>query len=301
METVTAGSLKLPRGMARLSDLVAPAWSRLKDRYLLGFSLQTNVASGITDLDEKLDGGFRRGNFTALGAASGHGKTTLALQFARKAANDDDDAVVVFVSPEMRDDDIAEMEVIANLGVSRHGLANEPGLLANDAMRRMGTSSTPDNLLLVTLPRIEDGGLDELEGQLGMLHSTLPIRMIALDYAQYVVGEIDTGKKQRFALAGDVVKVCNRMAESYKCAVLLTSQVNVTWEKGKLTNISLRESALFEHSAAAVLYFVREFDDTGKESAAYFRIGKNRYGSLGKIEVETRAGCYAVRAKQVVF
>jgi len=259
------------------------------------------VATGIATLDEKLDGGFRRGNITALGAASGHGKTTLALQFSRRAASDDEDSIVVFVSPEMRDTDIAEMEVITHLGMSRHALADEPRVFDNPTMRDYATRRTPENLLLVKLPKVEEGGLEELEGQLSMLHSAAPIRLIALDYAQYVVGEIDTGKRQRFALAGDVVKACDRMASGFNAAVLLTSQVNVTMEKGKLTNISLRESALFEHSSAAVLYFVREFDDEGRESAAYFRIGKNRYGSLGKIEVETRTGCHAVRAKEGIF
>ena len=257
------------------------------------------MATGIAPLDAKLDGGFRRGNFTALGASSGHGKTTLALQFARKAADEDDDSAVVFISPEMRDEDIAEMEVVASLGMSRNGLANEPEIFKDDRLRARIASRTPDNLLLMRLPGIDDGGLVELEAQLLVLSEQVPLRMVALDYAQYVVGEIDTGKKQRFALAGDVVKTCNRIAEATRCAVLLTSQVNVTTEKGKLTNISLRESALFEHAASAVLYFVREFDDAGKETSAYFRIGKNRYGSLGKIEVETRAGCYAVRAKGV--
>jgi len=260
------------------------------------------VATGIRTLDDRLDGGFRRGNFTVLGAASGHGKTTLALQFARKAAGDcEDTSVVVFISPEMRNQDIAEMETIANLGTTRNSMANDPEILRDAYARDKAAARTPENLLLVRLPRIEEGGLEELEGSLGMLHSTVPIRMIALDYAQYVVGEIDTGKRQRFALAGDVVKVCDRMASGFDCALLLTSQVNVTTEKGKLTNISLRESALFEHSSAAVLYFVREFDDMGHESAAYFRIGKNRYGSLGRIDVETRAGCYAVRAKEERF
>lgn len=301
MATITPGSLKLPPGMVRLSDLLAPAMGRLRDRYLLGFSAQTNVATGIRSLDDRLDGGFRRGNYTALGAASGHGKTTLALQFARKAAKDDDDSAVVFISPEMKNNDIAEMEVIANMGVSRNGLSRDPALLDDELLRKASMGRTPENLFLVTLPSTNDGGLDELEGQLYMLHTNTPIRMIALDYAQYVVGEIDTGKRQRFALAGDVVKVCNRLSESLNAAILLTSQVNVVREKGKLSSITLRESALFEHSAAAVLYFVREFDDSGAEIEAYFRIGKNRFGSLGKVPVETRAGCYAVREKEVAF
>ena len=40
------------------------------------------ISTGITGLDEMLDGGVWRGSTTLLGGPSGAGKTTIALQFA---------------------------------------------------------------------------------------------------------------------------------------------------------------------------------------------------------------------------
>jgi replicative DNA helicase len=295
MGTMTPHSLKPYSGMVRLAEMIGSIWKRVKDRYLHVRIPNTSVATGLRKLDEKLDGGLRRNNFTILGAASGHGKTTLALQFCRYAARQDPDSAVVLISPEMRPDDIAEMSILADLGVSRQELARESYILTDDATMQKVFDNAPKNFFTLELPPLEAGGLKELEDQLALLASQVPISLIALDYAQYVVGEIDTGKRQRFALAGDIVKACNRIAEMTKAAMLLTSQINVTREKGKITSMSLRESALFEHSAAAIVYFVREFNDDGEEQNAYFRITKNRYGSLGKIDVETSAGCYSVR------
>jgi replicative DNA helicase len=238
-----------------------------------------------------------------LGAGSGHGKTTIALQFALHAAYEDPDSCVLFISPEMSHEAIEEMDFISDVGHSRYELARDVDILGKMAAwieTPYAYDLAPYNFYVCQLPTVDVGGLDELEGQIGMLATTLPVSLIVLDYAQYVLSEIDNGKRQRFALASDIIRSCNRMAESWQCAVLLTSQINATYDKGKLTSVSLRESALFEHSAAAVLYFVREFDDNGEDKGAYFRIGKNRYGSLGKIEVETRAGCYAVRDKVVI-
>lgn len=287
---------KLPDYLVRLADLTEQARLDLIERYSdpVG-SLKFNVPTGILSLDSKIDGGLKRGNITCLGAQSGHGKTTLGLQFARYAAGCYPDECIVFISPEMKRSDIAQMEVVTHTGHSRSWIKSHPEELKRPHMQRLLDEGTPRNLLLMNLPVLDDEPvLDEIAGRLNLLHASWPIALVVVDYAQYMIGELDTGRKKRFALAGDVVRTFNLVAERFDCAVLMTSQVNVRKEKGKIVEMTMRESALFEHTSATVLHYVRTFDERNRETEAYFDVTKNRYGSLGRLPVSTKPGVYCV-------
>lgn len=254
------------------------------------------METGLSELDRRLGGGLRRGSVTCLGAQSGHGKTTLAMQFARWAAWQHPQHASVVLSPEMRIDDISEMNTIAIIGKSREWLGDHPSELGRPHVLDKVTKETPSNLFAMRMPRdVDQPVLDEIGGQLSLMNAEMPLAFVAIDYAQYLIGEIDTGKRQRFALAGDVVRMATEAAERYNCAVLITSQVNPEKHKGKIVDLRMRESALFEHASAAVVYFVREFSDDGAEGDSYMLISKNRYGKLGKIRVNTTPGCYYVK------
>lgn len=283
-----------------LREQLPAAMKGLQQRYGTGRSpssdLKWAVPSGIDALDDRLAGGFRRGYISCLGAQSGHGKTTIAYQFALCAARLYPTHTSVLISPEMGSDDIAEMAVLAAMQRRRNWLIQHPSEIERLGLLERVMEAVPPNLILLQIPKfLEDDKLGAIVGELGLLHAERPLVFVAVDYAQYLIGEIDTGRKQRFALAGDIVREFNLLADRTRCAVLMTSQVNITKEKG----MTMRESALFEHAAATVLYFIRKFDDDGREQPddTHFRIAKNRYGTLGKVGVQSEPGCYFVKEK----
>ena len=265
----------------------------------MGLGYVRPVSTGVRGLDDHLDGGFQRGEFTLLGAASGHGKTTLAMQFARMAAAQFPEEKVIFCSPEMRLDAIAEMEWCAQAGLSRQSLAKHPHELERN---NHVEEAVPENVIVVEMPR--GSSIAELCDTVRDVQSMAHVSLVILDYAQFVLGRIEGDKTPRYALAQQIVEACEEISRSKSAgdeglprypAVLLTSQINVTKEKGKVVDMGIRESALFEHGAGALVYFVREFDpETNEESGAYFRITKARFGKLGKVSVKNRAGFYAV-------
>src|SRR3990167_6877192 len=67
------------------------------------------VQTGIKKLDRRLRGGLKGGQLTLLGAPSGGGKTSVAMQIAVDAAKK---GPVLFVSPEMGISELAEREII---------------------------------------------------------------------------------------------------------------------------------------------------------------------------------------------
>ena len=291
----------------KIRTLIPGAAQRLKDKYLLKLGSLYNVRSGIESLDESLDGGWPREEYSVLGGLSGHGKTTLAMQFARQAAEDDPDSAVIVCSPEMRNDALAEMELCALIGHSRRTLKRTPSVLESDVVESAKKIAC-DNLFLAQMPR--GTHISALYDTVEALGKMQPVSLVIVDYAQFVLGRLDVGRRQRFAVAQDIVEVCEDVSK-IRCkttgvekspAVLLTSQVNASRDRnGKITDMTLRESALFEHGAAAVVFFVREFDENGDEEGAYFKVTKARFGKLGRIPVKTRPGHYWVGDEDPLF
>jgi replicative DNA helicase len=237
-----------------------------------------------------------------LGAQTGHGKTTLGLQFCRYAAAMMPDHMAVFMSPEMRPHDIDQMHVLMNLQRSRDYLRKYPESFDRHGEYERGIA-TADNLRIADMPRQEDGGLDEFAGRIRELRASCPISLIVVDYAQFLITEADVGRKNRWALAGDIARVCDDIARLNDCAVVLTTQVKTQREKGKIVEIDARESHKFADASAAVIWYVRVFDSEGREQPdeAHFRVVKSRFGTTGKVPVESLPGHYAVREKEVKF
>ena len=75
------------------------------------------ISTGITGLDEMLDGGVWRGSTTLLGGPSGAGKTTIALQFALEGARQGEPTLYM----NFQENPSQLMRTIRNLGVNLEG------------------------------------------------------------------------------------------------------------------------------------------------------------------------------------
>ena len=250
------------------------------------------VSTGIESLDRRLGGGFRRAQVILVGAPTGAGKTTLAVQFAIAAQ---ERGLALVVSPEMSADELVTREIVRRSGkpkrhrspwISAH-LRNE----AEEAHARAAAELRRHPPRVAMMDSI-DVTLEDVARAARAAQEQAPLSLIVLDYAQQLAST--DAKTARHLLVGEVGHRAVEMARELNCPVIVTSQVN-TFRDGREKDYSFRESQILEHKAHVVLLFLVERDSQGRVERAVFRARKARDLGLFELEVDFEPSTFSVR------
>jgi RecA/RadA recombinase len=280
---------------------IRPLWEGVKgalaelDRYSSG-DFSDRVQTGIRSLDHRMCGGLKVGTVTLVGAPSGGGKTSLVQQIAAFAAATR--GAVLFVSPEMGLEELAERELIRRAQKSkfqiehtRTGKYKEQALEAYClAGSQIIGEKSPIYVLDqtgITMTEVE-AAAQEIPG----------LALIVIDYAQEIADDSDA-RKPRYLQVGDVARRSVQLAKRMNVPLIIASQVNVTKDNSGTKEYAFRETAILEQKAHAVLIFEveREVDPiTNASSVKSSRLicKKQRSGPLFTIEVKYVPGVYRV-------
>ena len=237
------------------------------------------VKTGLESLDELLAGGLPPEQVTLLCGSPGSGKTSFALDIARRHVLRRGKAV--FWSLELPDSAVMARLVCMACGVPwakvlRGGCLEEveqagQDLAGCDLYILDGAKPPPDSLLM------------PYQGRLTLL---------VVDYVQLLAS---MGKEQRQAVeqaSGQILGLAKRTGATV-LAISSTSRASYSLNadaKVKPEDVlaMARDSGRLEFDAAVVLGLLarREVDGDSRFKRGYLMVGKNRFGMLGKVPVQ---------------
>ena len=219
-------------------------------------ALVEGVRSGFMDLDERLNGGFHRGDLIILAARTGVGKTSLMLNFARNAAIGQHATVAMF-SLEMGGEQLAmrmlsaDADVeMARLRIGRHTDAEESRVMRAHGLLS-GAAIFIDDSAVLSVP--------EIRAKARRLQSESGLDLIIIDYLQLLhgSGRMDTRANE----IGGISRALKELARELNVPVIAAAQLSraVETRNPHIPMLSdLRESGSIEQDADLVMFIYRE-------------------------------------------
>ena len=263
------------------------AWRELEAAQQHGRATN-RVATGHTQLDVVLSGGYAPSTLTVLAARPGMGKTSLAMQHALACARAGLDTLVF--SLEMPADQIALRINCTDASVNSQ-LVQVGRCPTHDYQSLAASASNMSKLRLW----IDDRGTittAEIRSrvrrqQRDAITAGRELGLVVVDYLQLVTGRGDSREQEISSISRDLKAI----AKEFQVAVLALSQLSRSVESraDKRPLLSdLRESGAIEQDADNVIFIYREDyystgDDKPKTHMAEVIVAKHRAGSTGKV------------------
>jgi len=238
------------------------------------------IPTGLTALDDMLNGGWHKGQVIVMAARPSHGKTALSMHNAIYSAQTGHG--VLYLSMEMRDAELAD-RAIASIG--RVYLGNVlTGKLKTDEWD--GVTHAIGEISKLPLHIIDKSGLNFFQvATFSRRHKRKHgLDLLVVDYLQLMAG---ADNEKRHAQIEEITRNLKSLAKELDIAVLLLSQLSRKTEESRRPKLShLRDSGSIEQDADVVLFIHREEVDSPEttwKNYADIHVAKNRQGALGRV------------------
>ena len=246
------------------------------------------LPTGLTDLDEMLDGGLQRGNLVVIGARPAMGKTALAMSIGLHMARDHD---VGMLSLEMPHADVRDRQA-AILSRASIGAIKRP-------KKGLDYSRIVDGVERAKTLRwhvSDQSGLNILQvrAKARTLKRRKGLDVLIVDYIGLMSG-LDSKQPRAYQIE-EISRGLKGLAKELSIVVLCLAQVNRggVERSGQIPALhDLRDSGAIEQDADVVAFIHRPIQanpDAGSQFDAYalLRIAKNRQGRTGDVHL-----CYS--------
>lgn len=269
-----------------LSDTLHEAWERLDKLHKTQGELR-GIPTGFRDLDKTL-AGFQKSDLIILAARPSMGKTSLALDIARKVAVDHNVPVGIF-SLEMSSQQLVDRMLSAESQVDSwklrtgHNLSIDHDFKAiRDAMERLSTApiyidDQPGNNIL------------KMRSVARRLKSEKGLGLIIVDYLQLMVPTQSHNSDNLVQQVTEISRSLKHLARELDVPVIALSQLSRAVEQrgGKPRLSDLRDSGSIEQDADVVMFIHRESNDEGggRKQEAEILIEKHRNGPTGVVKL----------------
>lgn len=236
--------------------------------------------TGWSELDRKLNGGWKPGQLTVLGARPAVGKSLIAGCASVAVARDG----VAFFSLEM-----SEAEVVARIAAAAQGIDLEnmnsgtPTEAEWQKLSRLASRSQDWNLYLECESR---RSMAQIRATVRTVKRKTPLPLVIIDYAQLVTPADRTEQRER--QVSRIVEDCKHLSKEFDTHVLALAQVNrgsTVREDRRPTMSDLRESGGIEAHADNVILLHR---DAATDHEIELIVAKNRHGETGTIKLAWR-------------
>ncbi len=254
-----------------LNSTVGAAVQQIKDRFENRETVK-GITTGYTRLDEFL-GGWTPKRVYILSAASGRGKSAMALNFMNAAIKDN--ANVVYISLEMDAVDLAKR--LISIRSSINGTSMLSGNLNHSEIENMlhgvkSLSAQKSKSIILDKSGLSIG---EITSELRKIHNNQTIDLLMVDYLQLVRGEKSYSREREVAsISASLIDI----SKMFSCPVIALSQIN---DQGQI-----RESRSVENDATAVMRIDYVDPENASEELApdvWLKVLKNRHGPTGSI------------------
>lgn len=267
-----------------IKDAVPEAWERLEKLHEHRGALR-GIPTGFAELDTMLSG-LQPSDLIILAARPSMGKTTLALDIARKSAVLHDKAVLVF-SLEMSSQQLVDRMLAAESRVNAWNLRT--GKLSSDREFSLLRDSL-DKLAKAKIYIDDQPGnsIVKMKALARRIKAEKGLDLIIVDYLQLM-----STTKNYDSMVNQVTEISRSLkglAKELDIPVLALSQLSRAVESrgGKPRLSDLRDSGSIEQDADIVMFIHRE--DKGKSelektNIAEILIEKHRNGPVGRVEL----------------
>ena len=270
-----------------LKDTLVEAWDRIENLHNTQGQLR-GVPSGFKGLDNKL-AGFQKSDLIILAARPSVGKTSLALDIARKAATLHNTPVGIF-SLEMSSQQLVDRMLAAESQVDAwklrtgHKLSLEHDFAPlREAMERLDKApiyidDTPGNNIL------------KMRSVARRLKSEKGLGLIIVDYLQLMIPTTSRNSDNVVQQVTEISHSLKNLARELEVPVIALSQLSRAVEQrgGEPRLSDLRDSGSIEQDADVVLFIHREDrfnEDKSIAMKAKIIIAKHRNGATGEIHM----------------
>ena len=257
------------------------------------------ISTGFPDLDNLLSGGLQRSDLVIVAARPSLGKSTLAFNIARHAA--EQMARVAVFSLEMSAEQIAIRLVASEANVDSNRM--RVGLLGEEETQREHDAIGYLSELPIYIDQSPLQRVIDMRGKITRLYNEEPIDLLIVDYIQLITGT--SGRSEnRVQDMGEISRSLKGIARDLDVPVLALSQLSRAPEQ-RLNHrpvlSDLRESGSIEQDADVVAFIYREDKYVSREdwekrnstepypaNIAELIIAKHRNGPTGTIRLYFR-------------
>lgn len=243
--------------------------------------------TGLTDLDDYLEGGLQPGRLVIVGARPSMGKTALALTIAVHLAAE---RPVAFLSMEMSHAEVRD-RLTAMLGNVSMSSVQRPAAGAGIQWDRVVDGVERAKTLQL---RISDQGglnINQVRAKARAAKRKGGLSVLVVDYIGLMTG-LDS-KANRNAQLGEISRGLKTLAKELQICVLCLAQLNRKAEEradSMPQMADLRDSGEIEQDADVILFIKRPVmsnPDLGEEWRYYARlsVAKNRQGRCGYLDL----------------
>ena len=277
--TNTSGSNKF----VAIKDTLEGAWERLEHLSKTTGELR-GVPTGFSELDNKL-AGFQKSDLIILAARPSMGKTSLALDIARKAAINHKVPVAIF-SLEMASQQLVDRMLSAESQVDSWKIRTGHNLSVDHDFKAIGEAISRLSEAPIYIDDQAGNNILKMRAVARRLKNEGKLGLIIVDYLQLMVPT--NANKSGDNLVQQVTEISRslkNLARELDVPVLALSQLSRAVEQrgGKPRLSDLRDSGSIEQDADVVMFIHREADadNGGKKEEAEILIEKHRNGPTG--------------------
>lgn len=264
-----------------LKDSLMEAWDRLDRLHKSGDEIR-GVSTGFKDIDSKL-AGLQKSDLIILAARPSMGKTSLALDIARKAALNGDVKIGIF-SLEMSSQQLVDRMLAAESRVDSWHLrtgklkTDEEFSLIRDALDRL--SAAP-----IYIDDEAQTDIIRMRSVARRMKNDYGLDLIIVDYLQLMIPR--TSSDSMVQQVTEISRSLKGLARELDVPVLALSQLSRAVEQrgGKPRLSDLRDSGSIEQDADVVMFIHRENEDGNRSNMAEILIEKHRNGPTGKVDL----------------
>jgi len=269
-----------------IKDGLPEAYERL-DRLHKSDGALRGVPTGFKGLDDKLSG-FQNSDLIILAARPSMGKTSLALDIARKAAVNKGISVGIF-SLEMSSQQLIDRMLSAEAQVDGWKLRTG-NLSGEDDFNRIRDSLDSLSKAPIYIDDQAGNNILKMRSVARRLKSDKGLGMIIVDYLQLMTPTQNKNSDNMVNQVTEISRSLKALARELDVPVIALSQLSRAVESrgGRPRLSDLRDSGSIEQDADVVMFIHREdkYDkDSDRPNMAEIMIEKHRNGPTGSVEL----------------
>ena len=269
-----------------LKDTLNEAWERLDHLHKTKDQIR-GVHTGFPELDNKL-AGFQKSDLIILAARPSMGKTSLALDIARKTATIYKTPVAIF-SLEMSSQQLVDRMLAAESQVDSWKLRTGHNLSVEHDFKAIGESIARLSEAPIYIDDQPGNTILKMRAVARRLKNEKGLGLIVVDYLQLMVPTQTRGNDNLVQQVTEISRSLKNMARELDIPVLALSQLSRAVEQrgGKPRLSDLRDSGSIEQDADVVMFIHREADADmgGRKEEAEIMIEKHRNGPTGTVKL----------------
>lgn len=269
-----------------LKDTLDEAWERLDHLHKTRNELR-GVPTGFSELDNKLSG-LQKSDLIILAARPSMGKTSLALDIARKASVNHKIPVAIF-SLEMSSQQLVDRMLSAESQVDSWKIRTGHNLSVEGDFKAIGDAISRLSQAPIYIDDQPGNNILKMRAVARRLKNEKDLGLIVVDYLQLMLPTQNKFNDNLVQQVTEISRSLKNLAREINVPVLALSQLSRAVEQrgGRPRLSDLRDSGSIEQDADIVMFIHREAnqDQGGRKEEAEILIEKHRNGPTGSVKL----------------